>query len=399
MGKSFAIIGAGLIGLATAIKLRNRYPNAIITVWEKEPEPGQHQSTHNSGVLHAGLYYQPGSLKAILSVKGIREMTSFCRQHDIPHEICGKIVVATSLEEELRLNKLLTRGAANGLKGLRLLDKYAIRKIDPFVAGRAALLVPEEGIVDYSKVVTAMRRVCEQSGVIFHFGAPVHYLNYSLGTWHIATSDVEKNATFLVNCAGLHSDRIARLAGEKPETRIVPFRGEYFRLRADFGAGFPKLVYPVPDPQFPFLGVHFTRLITGGVEAGPNAVLALSREGYSKWDIKLGDLAEAITFSGLHRFILSHSRMCLEELKGSFSKQHFCQALQRLVPDVQIDDLEPGGAGVRAQAMTQSGALVQDFSFIKKPNALHVINAPSPGATASLAIGDTISLEVQKLVS
>lgn len=378
------------MGLATAIKLKARLPNAEISIWEKESAPGLHQSTHNSGVLHAGLYYKPGSLKARLAVQGIREMTAFCQQHGVSHDICGKVVVATNKTELGHLDTLLERGTANGLKGLEKIGPERLRELEPMAAAIAAVHVPEEGIVDYKQVVEAMKRVIGDQGSNLLLACKAQQLVFTSGEWHLISDQREERCDFLINCAGLQSDRVARMAGENPTTMIVPFRGEYFQLRPAMASRLKKLIYPVPDPSFPFLGVHLTRLIHGGVEAGPNAVLALAREAYKATQFDLRDLAESLTFPGLWRFLAKHPKMCLRELGTSLSKARFCRELQKLTPEVQEADLTDGGAGVRAQAMTPDGTLVQDFDFIERPNALHVINAPSPGATASLAIGQHI---------
>jgi L-2-hydroxyglutarate oxidase len=385
-----AIIGGGIVGLATAYRLLQTRPATTVTVLEKEPGPGRHQSTHNSGVLHAGLYYRPGSLKARLAVSGIRQMVDFCRQHGIAHEICGKLVVATTPEEEQRLRELADRAAANGLSNVCLLDRPAMLKIEPHVGGLAALHVPEEGIVDYAQVCAQLVTQIEKLGGTLKFQSRVQKITPDGQAWNLQISSGEITADYLVNCAGLYSDRVAELAGETPEAKIVPFRGEYYQLRSDRQSFVRHLIYPVPDLHFPFLGVHFTRLIHGGVEAGPNAVLAWAREGYRKKDINLRDLSDALSYPGLWRFLGRHRRMCWDEIRRSWSKPLFCASLQRLVPDLRIEDLTTGGAGVRAQAMNPTGELVQDFSLIQRPRALHVVNAPSPAATASLAIGAEI---------
>ena len=384
------IVGGGIIGLATAYKLSLASPGSSVTVLEKEPGVGRHQSGNNSGVLHAGLYYTPGSYKARLAVNGIRQMTAFCEAHRIPHEICGKLVVATNQAELPRLRGLLERGQRNGLAGLEWLDPPRIREIEPHAAGLAAVRVPEEGIADYPRVCEALVGEIERLGGRVVTGARVRSLRRTANGW-VAESDAgEFEAALLVNCAGLYADRIARLAGERPLLRIVPFRGEYYRLRPERESLVRNLIYPVPDPAFPFLGVHFTRMVRGGIEAGPNAVLAFAREGYRNTDFSARDLADALSFVGLRRFITRHAGTCLSELRRSFSRQLFARALQRLVPEVREEDLLPGGAGVRAQALLPDGMLVQDFHFLERPGALHLLNAPSPGATASLAIGDEI---------
>jgi (S)-2-hydroxyglutarate dehydrogenase len=386
------IVGGGIVGLATAHKLGRRCPSARITIVEKENGVGRHQSGHNSGVLHAGLYYKPASAKARLAVSGIQEMVEFCRDNDVPHDVCGKLVVATDESEMPRLHDLQDRGAKNGLLGLELLDQTQMRKIEPHVGGIAALRVPQEGIVDYPKVCSALLNKVKSRGDHVLTGARVTALQFRNERWSVQTaSGKELEADFLVNCAGLHCDRIGELAGEKREVRIVPFRGEYYKLRPERQFLVRNLIYPVPDPQFPFLGVHFTRLIHGGIEAGPNAVLAFAREGYAKTDFDPADLFDALSFAGLWRFLGKHKRMSWEELKRSFSRRLFCESLQKLVPEVRQEDLIAGGAGVRAQAMSPDGTLVHDFCFIKRRKALHVLNAPSPAATASLAIGTEIA--------
>jgi L-2-hydroxyglutarate oxidase len=340
------------------------------------------------------LYYKPGSVKAQLAVSGIREMTAFCREHSIPHEICGKLVVATDEPELVRLHALHERGQKNGLSGLRLLNREQMREIEPHVGGIAGLHVPQEGIVDYPTLCAVLKEQAEAQGARVVTGAKVEGLRLENCRWVAETPAGEFTGDFIVNCAGLHCDRVSELAGEKREVRIVPFRGEYYQIKRDRQSLVRHLIYPVPDPQFPFLGVHFTRLIHGGIEAGPNAVLAFAREGYRKADVNLRDLWDALTFSGLWRFLGKHKRMCWEELKRSFSRRLFCASLQRLVPEIREDDLETGGAGVRAQAMSPDGSLVQDFHFVRRQRALHVLNAPSPAATASLAIADEITRQI-----
>ncbi|MCE0484496.1 MAG: L-2-hydroxyglutarate oxidase [Methylacidiphilales bacterium] len=397
MSKKVVIIGGGIVGLATAYRLLQVHPGTEVAVVEKEAGPGRHQTTHNSGVLHAGLYYKPGSLKALLAVSGIREMVRFCRDNGIAHEICGKLVVATSPEEEGRLQALHRRGLKNGLLGLRLLGRKELREIEPYAVGCAALHVPEEGIVDYAQVCACLAQKIQELGGTLLFKTRVTGLTEADTGWHIQASERETmQADFLINCAGLYSDRMAQAAGEKLKTKIVPFRGEYFKLRPERQFLVKNLIYPVPDPTFPFLGVHFTRLICGGIEAGPNAVLAFAREGYRKQDVNVRDLAESLGFDGLWRFLARHRKMCWNEFCRSWSKPLFCAALQRLVPEVRMEDLLPGGSGVRAQAMTPSGELVQDFVLVRIRNALHVINSPSPAATASLAIASEILARLDK---
>jgi L-2-hydroxyglutarate oxidase len=381
------IVGGGIVGLATAFRLGERFPGARITLLEKESAVGRHQTGHNSGVLHCGLYYKPGSVKARLAVDGIRRMMAFCAENDIPHEVCGKLVVAADESEIPRLNALAERGAANGLEGLRRLGQAEMREIEPQVGGVAALRVPQEGIVDYRRVCEALAAKLAARGTRVVTSARVARLRPAGAGWVAETGAGEFEGDFLINCGGLHSDRIAEMAGERRDVRIVPFRGEYYKIRPDRQFLVRHLIYPVPDPRFPFLGVHFTRLIHGGIEAGPNAVLATSREGYRKTDFNAADLFDALSYGGFWRFLRKYPSMAWYELRRSFSRELFCRSLQRLVPEIRPDDLAEGGSGVRAQAITPEGDVVQDFQLIARRNALHVLNAPSPAATASLAIG------------
>jgi L-2-hydroxyglutarate oxidase len=379
-----AIIGGGIVGLATALRLQQRLPHLQITVYEKEPSVGRHQTGNNSGVLHAGLYYKPGSAKARLAVQGVRQMVAFCQAHGIAHEICGKLVVATDPSELPRLHDLRQRGQQNGLSGLSLLSPGQIREIEPHAAGLLALRVPEEGIVDYPQVCHVMVGLLTAGGATVRTNCPIT----SIESGWVLNGQYE--ADFLINCAGLQCDRVSALAGERRQARIIPFRGEYYMLKPASQHLVRHLIYPVPDPAFPFLGVHFTRLIHGGVEAGPNAVLAFAREGYRWNQVSLPDLWDALTFPGLWRFLVRYPSMASYEIRRSLSHKLFCGSLQRLVPAIQPADIERGGAGVRAQAMLPNGDLVQDFLIVDSAKALHLLNAPSPAATASLAIGDEI---------
>lgn len=385
-----AIIGGGIVGLATAYKLASHY-HANVTVLEKEERVGMHQSGNNSGVMHAGLSYLPGSLKAELAISGIKQMRAFCAENGIPHEVCGKLVVATQESELPLLQDLMSRGQRNGLKGLRWLNQIEIKEIEPHATGMAALLVPEEGIVDYSMVCSKLVTKIQELGGRVLTGAKALAFKLDRADWVTETEAGEVRTHAIVNCAGLHSDRVAMMTGERTRLRIVPFRGQYYKLRENRSSLIRNLIYPVPNPAFPFLGVHFTRQITGGIEAGPNASLAFAREGYDKSTISLRDLADASSFPGLWRFVLRYPRVCAEELGISFSRNLFCRALQRLVPEVEADDLISAGAGVRAQAILPNGLPLSDFHFVERRRTVHVLNAPSPGATASLAIGDVVA--------
>jgi (S)-2-hydroxyglutarate dehydrogenase len=388
------VVGGGIVGLATAFRLLEARPGLRLLLLEKEPKLAAHQTGNNSGVLHSGLYYKPGSEKAKLSVSGLQQIVAFCRAHGVKHEQCGKVVVATSEDELPRLDNLWERGNANGLQGLRRLAPEQIREIEPHAAGIAAIHVPQEGIVDYPAVCEKLADLIRRQGGEIRLNARVTRLIPRGGEWVAETSAGAFLARFVVTCGGLHSDRLVRAAGQKPTARIIPFRGEYFKIRKERQHLVRHLIYPVPDPKFPFLGVHFTRLIHGGIEAGPNAVLAFAREGYRWSSINMRDLAEALLFPGLWKFLARYPSLCGYEIRRSLSRAEFCRSLQKLVPEIQVGDLETGGAGVRAQAMTADGRLVEDFHFEEARGVLHVVNAPSPAATAALAIGEQVSRRV-----
>jgi L-2-hydroxyglutarate oxidase len=389
-----AIAGGGIVGLATALKLLERAPGLSVVVLEKEKGVAAHQTGHNSGVIHSGLYYKPGSEKAKTCVEGRRLLVAFCQRHSVPHEICGKLVVATKESELPALAELEHRAGENGLSGLRTLAPAEFRKIEPHAAGLRALYVPATGIVDYRAVSAKFAEVIAAAGGRVRTGTRVTALSSSESEVRIVAGGEEIEAGLAVNCGGLQSDRLARLEGAEPGLRIVPFRGDYHRLVSDRAGLVKNLIYPVADPRFPFLGVHFTRMIGGGAEAGPNAVPALAREGYTRTSFDLRDAWDTFTYPGFWRMAVRHMGMGLGEIHRSFSKRAFVKALQRLMPDLRGEDLEEGGSGVRAQAMLPDGRLEDDFRIVTHGRAIHVLNAPSPAATASLAIGERIATRV-----
>jgi L-2-hydroxyglutarate oxidase LhgO len=384
------VVGGGVVGLATALEVARRYPRLRLLVLEKEDRVARHQSGHNSGVIHSGVYYKPGSLKARLCVAGAAAMVEFCREHGVPHKVCGKVIVATDESEFPRLDELARRGEANGLAGLRLVGANELRELEPHASGLRALLVPSTGITDYAQVCEKYAELISAQGGTILTSSPVTGIKRTAKEIVVETPAKVFSADYLINCAGLFADRVSRMAGDDPGITIVPFRGEYYDLIPERASLVRALIYPVPDPRFPFLGVHFTRRINDTVDAGPNAVLALQREGYRHFDISVRDLAGAFSFPGFWRMASKHWRSGLDEFRRSLSKKKFTHALQRLVPSVQEQDLVPGKSGVRAQALQRDGTLVDDFSFVRSDRMLHVLNVPSPAATASLMIGKDI---------
>ncbi len=381
-----AVIGGGIVGLASALALSDRHPGCSIAVLEKEKEVGFHQTGHNSGVIHAGIYYKPGSYKAKLCVQGVRSLKLFCEENGIPYENCGKVVVATDETELDRLEELHSRGQANGVLGLRTIGPEELREFEPHARGIRALYSPGTAIVDFKKVAEVMAQKLSQSGATVHTGAPVTRIRRLDGLHHLESERIVLSARHLLNCAGLHADNVARMTGVDPGLSIVPFRGEYYNLQPECRL-VQSLIYPVPDPAFPFLGVHFTKRIGGGYEAGPNAVLAFAREGYRKSDMNLGDLSRMLSYRGFWRMGLRYWKTGFYEYYRSFSRAAFVRALSKLVPEIRDSDLAAGGSGVRAQSLTPEGLFVDDFKVVRGPGSVHVLNAPSPAATASLAIG------------
>lgn len=395
-----AIVGAGILGLATGMKLVEKHPGLRAVIIEKESRIAAHQTGHNSGVIHSGIYYKPGSLKAGLCVSGARELVSFCVEHGVAHDICGKVVIATRDEQLPALDELCRRGVENGVPGMRMLDSSEVREFEPFVSCIRGLLVPSTGIVGFTEVAQAYARVfCGRGGQIRLGSKAGRIRETASGVTIESTGGGKIAARVLINCAGLYSDRVARASGFTPPCRIVPFRGEYYRIKPESGYLVRNLIYPVPDPRFPFLGVHFTRMIDGRIEAGPNAVLAFAREGYSRVRINPMELLEVLTYRGFHRLVARYWRNGMAEMARSFSKRLFAKSLRELVPRVTESDLGPGGAGVRAQALGVDGKLLDDFVVLGDDRMVHVLNAPSPAATSSLAIAGRLIASIAPMLA
>lgn len=385
------IVGGGIVGLATALQSIRRQPRIRLAVVEKEDKVARHQTGHNSGVIHSGIYYKPGSLKAKNCVAGAALMVEFCREHSIPFDVCGKVVVATDEAERAGLAELMRRGAANGVPGLRMIERAELREMEPHCTGVEAMHVPGTGITDYSQVARKYVELIQHAGGQIMTGCEVRRIVRRGGELVLETTRGAVKAARMINCAGLHSDRILKLTGDHTELQIVPFRGEYYEIVPARRQLVRSLIYPVADPRFPFLGVHFTRRISGGIEAGPNAVLAMKREGYRKTDFKMRDAVETVLFPGFWRMAIKYWRSGVGEYYRSLNKQAFTHALQKLVPGIQAADLEPAGAGVRAQALDRTGRLLDDFVIVRSSREIiHVCNVPSPAATASLVIGQQI---------
>ena len=389
-----AVIGGGIVGLATAYELSTLHPDKRIVILEKEPTLAHHQTGHNSGVLHSGIYYKPGSLKATNCRKGKAMMETFCREQGIDYEICGKVIVAREPADMGPFETIYGRGVANGV-ACEKIGVERLHELEPHAVGLAAIHVPEAGIVNYRQVCERLAEVVRERGGEVRLGSGVRDIVPHADSLQIVTDNGDVNARYLVNCSGLHSDRLTKLSGQEPPVKIVPFRGEYFELKPDARKLVKNLIYPTPDPAFPFLGVHFTRMITsdeGGhhVECGPNAVLALGREGYTRMALNLLDLAETLTYPAFWKMAREHWKSGAAEMWRSFSKKAFVKALQRLVPEIRADDLEEAPAGVRAQALSPDGKLLDDFAVAEGERVVNVLNAPSPAATASLAIGEHV---------
>lgn len=391
------IIGGGIVGLATANRLQTKFPKKSILVLEKEKTLASHQTGNNSGVIHSGLYYKPGSLKAKNCIEGYHQLIDFCEKKEIPYEITGKIVVASNQEQIPLLEGLYKRGAENGLDGLKMLSLSEMKEYEPHVWGLKGMFVPQTGIVDYKLVAEKIGEDFVEQGGTIRLGEKVEKITQGNSINIIETSLSTFEGKMIINCAGLYSDKMAQLSQKNPiDVKIIPFRGEYYQLKPEKEYLVNNLIYPVPDPNFPFLGVHFTRMKKGGVEAGPNAVLAFQREGYKKTAINFSELAETLSWPGFQKVASKYYKTGLGEMYRSFSKSAFTKALQVLIPEIQEADLIEGGAGVRAQACDRNGGLLDDFSIIQNKNSIHVLNAPSPAATSSLSIGKTIADLIQE---
>jgi len=386
------IIGGGIVGLATALNLLEKKPQIRLLLIEKESSVAAHQTGHNSGVIHSGLYYKPGSLKARNCIDGYHKLLDFCQKYGIEHEICGKIVVATTTGQVPLMQNLYDRGLQNGLTGLEILSPEQLRETEPHVAGVKGIKVPQTGIINYRQVAEKYADLIREKGGEIRLGEKVSSVSERQGVSNVVTDKGSYDTTLVINCAGLYSDKVAQFTEkEEIKVRIIPFRGEYYEIKPEKQYLVRHLIYPVPDPNFPFLGVHFTRMIGGGIEAGPNAVLAFKREGYRKTDFNFGELKDTLAWPGFRKVAARYWKTGMGEYYRSFSKSAFTTALQALIPELRKEDLVPGGAGVRAQACDYDGGLLDDFAILENPQAINVCNAPSPAATSSLAIGDTVS--------
>lgn len=396
MKADVAIVGGGIVGLATAYHLLKKNPDRKVIVIEKEDSLAKHQTGNNSGVIHSGIYYKPGSLKAKNCIRGYDMLIEFCKEHDIEYELCGKVIVATENEELPRLRAIFDRGRENGLEGLEMLNKEQLQEIEPHLNGIQGVKVPQTGIINYKQVCEKLAELITAMGGEILLHTKVKSLEDKNDHIQVITNKNFIEAKQLVNCAGLYSDKVAKMQLHESDTKIIPFRGEYYELTQEAEHLVKHLIYPVPDPAFPFLGVHFTRMIGGGIEAGPNAVFAFKREGYHRTDFDLGEFFESITWPGFQKVMMKYWKTGMGEMYRSFSKKAFTKALQRLVPEIKEEHLVAAPAGVRAQACDRKGGLLDDFKIIEEKRAIHVVNAPSPAATSSLSIGLTVSELVDK---
>ena len=385
------IVGGGAVGLATALQLKTQNQNLKVVVIEKEPVVANHQTGNNSNVIHSGIYYKPGSLKAKNCIHGYNLLIDFCRQYEVPFDLCGKIIVATDEKELPLLKTIFDRGQQNGLSNLKMLKAEQLKDYEPHVAGIGGIHVPQTGIVDYRVVAEKYAEVLQRNGGEVKLGEKVTDIRIEASGVTVVTQKSTYSAKLMVNCAGLYSDKIAKMTSPKVDVKIIPFRGEYYKLKKEKEYLVKTLIYPVPDPNFPFLGVHFTTMVGGGVECGPNAVLAFAREGYKKSDINLSELSETIAWPGFRKIVSKYWRTGLGEIHRSYSKAAFTKALQKLLPEIREEDLVVGGAGVRAQACDRTGGLLDDFLILEDKQVINVCNAPSPAATSSLAIGQTVA--------
>jgi len=392
------VIGGGIVGLATAYQLKKRKPSLKLLLIEKEDKLAAHQTGNNSGVIHSGIYYKPGSLKARNCIEGYNMLIQFSKENDIPFDLCGKIIVATEAKEIPLLENLYKRGEENGLQNLKHLKKEELKEYEPHVNGLAGIFVPQTGIIDYTAVALKYAELLTQGGTEIILGEKVIDVKQGDSENIVLTNKKSYSAKLIINCAGLYSDKVARMTVDKLDVKIIPFRGEYYKLKPEKEYLVKNLIYPVPDPNFPFLGVHYTRMMGGGVEAGPNAVLAFSREGYKKSKINLAEFSETLAWPGFQKVAFKYWKTGMGEMYRSFSKAAFTKALQKLIPEIQSNDLMDGGAGVRAQACDRTGGLVDDFLILENKNVVNVCNAPSPAATSSLAIGETVASLVLKRI-
>ncbi|MEW6702553.1 MAG: L-2-hydroxyglutarate oxidase [Bacteroidota bacterium] len=388
------VIGAGIVGLASALKILKKNPSLKLLIIEKEDSVAKHQTGNNSGVIHSGIYYKPGSLKAQNCVRGYKMLLEFCEKNNIDHKICGKVIVAVTPEEIHYMEKLLERGKENGLTGLRKLSREEVKEIEPHVECTAGIFVPQTGIIDYKEVSKKYLELIQNYNGQIQFNQTVTGIKIKTDYCEVNTQNDSFESKFVVTCSGLYSDRIAKMTHPDLPIRIIPFRGEYYKIKKEKRHFVKSLIYPVPDPSFPFLGVHFTRMIDGEVEAGPNAVLAFKREGYSKTSFSLRDSIETLSWRGFYHVVKKNWKTGIGEYYRSLNKNAFVKELQKMIPEIQSDDLEKGGAGVRAQACSKDGGLLDDFYIVEDKRIFHVCNAPSPAATSSLAIGNYISEKV-----